>query len=118
MFSSSKEGSGQGNWHLKRVTNTAAWVSHSSKHNEQQSIPGDTEVLWAGTTGWNMNTSIRFQITHLPAQGIIRLKLHEGATLLYDEEIVDNGVESLRGGRLGVYCASQDSVLWSALRYR
>ena len=81
-------------------------------------MPGDTEVLWAGTTGWNMNTSIRFQITHLPAQGIIRLKLHEGATLLYDEEIVDNGAESLRGGRLGVYCASQDSVLWSALRYR
>ena len=115
MFSSSKEGSGQGNWHLKRVTSTAAWAWN---HNKQQSVPGDTEVLWAGTTGWNMNTSIRFQITHLPAQGIIRLKLHEGATLLYDEEIVDNGVESLRGGRLGVYCASQDNILWSALRYR
>ena len=113
MLSSSLEGSSQGDWHLKRVTSTAGWNLWSF-----QSVPGKTEVLWAGTTGWNMNTSIRFQITHLPAQGVIRLKLHEGATLLYDEEIVDNGAESLRGGRLGVYCASQDNVLWSALRYR
>ena len=69
--------------------------------------------------GWTYDTSYRFQITHLPDCGIIRLKLYEGAKLLHESgDIVDNGAESLRGGRLGVYCDSQDNVKWSALRYR
>ena len=69
--------------------------------------------------GWVYDKSYRFLITHLPECGIIRLKLYEGAKLLHDSgDIVDNGPESLRGGRLGVYCDSQDNVQWSALRYR
>ena len=69
--------------------------------------------------GWTYDTSYRFQITHLPDCGIIRLKLYEGAKLLHDSgDIVDNGAESLRGGRLGVYCDSQESIVWSALSYK
>ena len=69
--------------------------------------------------GWRYEKSYRFLITHLPECGIIRLKLYEGAKQLHDSgDIVDNGPESLRGGRLGVYCDSQDNVQWSALRYR
>ena len=69
--------------------------------------------------GWTDDTSYRFQITHLPDCGIIRLKLYEGAKLLHESgDIVDNGAESLRGGRLGVYCDSQESIMWSALSYK
>ena len=60
----------------------------------------------------------RFQITHLPDQGLIRLKLYAGSKLLYDQEIIDNGPKSLRGGRLGVYCESQENIMWSAMSYR
>ena len=69
--------------------------------------------------GWTYDTSYRFHITHLPDCGIIRLKLYEGAKLLHDSGyILDNGAESLRGGRLGVYCDSQESIMWSALSYK
>ena len=69
--------------------------------------------------GWTDDTSYRFQITHLPDCGIIRLKLYEGAKLLHESgDILDNGAESLRGGRLGVYCDSQESIMWSALSYK
>ena len=69
--------------------------------------------------GWTYDTSYRFAITHLPDCGIIRLKLYEGAKLLHESgDIVDNGPESLRGGRLGVYCDSQESITWSALGYK
>ena len=69
--------------------------------------------------GWVYDKSYRFLITHLPECGIIRLKLYEGAKLLHDSgDIVDNGPESLRGGRLGVYCDSQENIMWSALSYK
>ena len=32
--------------------------------------------------------------------------------------IVDDGADSLKGGRLGVYCDSQEQIIWSALSYR
>ena len=69
--------------------------------------------------GWVYDKSYRFLITHLPECGIIRLKLYEGAKLLHESgDILDNGAESLRGGRLGVYCDSQESIMWSALSYK
>ena len=56
---------------------------------------------------------------HLPDQGLIRLKLYEGASLLHDSgDIIDKGAGSLKGGRLGVYCDSQEMIKWSALSYR
>ena len=68
--------------------------------------------------GWNFNTAYRFNIIHIPDQGLIRLKLYEGTTLLHDTSITDNGPEALKGGRLGVYCDSQENIRWSALSYR
>lgn len=32
--------------------------------------------------------------------------------------IIDNGENSLKGGRVGVYVDSQEGVTWSALSYR
>ena len=69
--------------------------------------------------GWNYDTGYKFHVTHLPNTGVIRLKLYEGSTLLHDTgDIIDNGADALRGGRLGVYCDSQENILWSALSYR
>ena len=51
--------------------------------------------------------------------GLIRLQLWEGETKIADSgDIFDNGPESLRGGRLGVYCDSQEQITWSALSYK
>ena len=75
-----------------------------------------------------MNTSYRFQISHFPnisdkfgisgSFGLIKLKLYEGTSLLHDVEVLDRGADRLMGGRLGVYCDSQEAVVWSALSYR
>jgi len=104
-------------------------------------VPGQTEVLWRATTrrgkeidpnvdfmgkkrsrssldGWNYDTAYRFQITHIPETGLIRLNLYEGATLLHNAEVYDTAADRLMGGRLGVYCDSQEAISWSALSYR
>ena len=86
---------------------------------KQESVPGQTEVLWVGSTGWKRDIAYKFNILHLPDQGLIQLKIYEGATLVEDSgDIIDNGKESLRGGRMGVYCQSQEMITWSALSYR
>jgi hypothetical protein len=50
--------------------------------------------------------------------GLIRLWLYEGAALVADSgTIIDDGPESLRGGRLGVYCDSQEQITWLVFSY-
>ena len=46
------------------------------------------------------------------AQNIV-LKINEGSTVVVDEEISD--VNGLSGGRLGVFCYSQEDVIWSKM---
>ena len=68
--------------------------------------------------GWKEGHSYRFNLLHRPKIGLIRLKLWEGEQLIADSgNLVDDGVDSLRGGRLGVYCDSQEGIIWSALSY-
>jgi len=124
-------------------------TSISAAVQKDYSVSGQTTVLWkSGTTrqinkkntnssvddlgpelnrgarassieGWNSKTSYRFTIIHLPEQGLIRLKLYEGSTLVVDSgNIIDTGADRLSGGKLGVYCDSQQDISWSALRYR
>ena len=38
--------------------------------------------------------------------------------MLHHANVLDTGVDRLRGGRLGVYCDSQQEIIWSALSYR
>ena len=33
-------------------------------------------------------------------------------------DIIDNDDGSLKGGRMGVYCDSQEDIMWSALSYK
>ncbi len=45
-----------------------------------------------------------------------RVKLYEGTDLVADSGVVID--TSMRGGRLGVFCFSQENIIWSNLRYR
>ena len=112
----------QGNWQVKRVSSTTGPLDGtllSDAIRSSQSVVGQTEVLWSATEGWKAETSYRFHITHRPNQGLIRAKLWVGDTLIADSgDIIDNGPDSLKGGRLGVYCDSQENIIWSALMYR
>ena len=76
-------------------------------------------ALYNCLDGWLHGRSYRFNIKHHPDDGLINMKLWEGSTLVADTgDIIDNGEGSLRGGRMGVFCYSQQSITWSALSYR
>ena len=87
--------------------------------NEDKGTSPNNRNSGSSLYGWKHDIGYRFHVTHLPNTGVIRLKLYEGSTLLHDTGvIIDNGADALRGGRLGVYCESQENILWSALSYR
>ena len=61
----------------------------------------------------------RYQIIHKPDLGLIHVKLWEEGRLLLDTgDVIDSSNATLRGGRLGVFCMSQEDITWSALSYR
>ncbi|XP_047497227.1 cartilage oligomeric matrix protein-like [Penaeus chinensis] len=73
-------------------------------------------VLWQnGTLGWHPNVAYRWHLHHRPALGVMRLFLYEGTRLVADSGNVYD--DSLKGGRLGLYCFSQRAVMWSNIRY-
>ena len=72
-----------------------------------------------GGGGYDSFTSYRCRIIHRPEENMINVKVWEEGTLIIDtEDIFDNTEDSLKGGRLGVYCDSQEDIIWSALSYR
>ncbi|KAI2654975.1 Thrombospondin-3a [Labeo rohita] len=44
------------------------------------------------------------------------VKLYEGTEMVADSDVVID--TTMRGGRLGVFCFSQENIIWSNLRYR
>uniref|UniRef100_A0AAQ5YQR3 Thrombospondin 3 n=1 Tax=Amphiprion ocellaris TaxID=80972 RepID=A0AAQ5YQR3_AMPOC len=80
--------------------------------------PGEVKLLWKDprNTGWKDKTSYRWQLSHRPQVGYIRVKLFEGMDMVADSGVVVD--TSMRGGRLGVFCFSQENIIWSNLRYR
>ena len=116
----------QGNWQIKRVSSgtgpyTGTVLSDAIRR--PHSVPGETKLLWRADSraagGWKEGHSYRFSLTHRPRLGLIRLQLWEGEKLIADSgHIIDDGPDSLRGGRLGVYCDSQEQITWAALSYR
>ena len=63
--------------------------------------------------------SYKLQILHRPIIGLIRVKIWEGGKMIADTgNIIDDGPDSFKGGRLGVYCDSQAFLTWSAINYR
>ena len=107
----------KGDWQVKRVSSsTEPLVGYllSDAIQRSTSVAGQTEVRQkAGRqrlpTGSSSPTDL----------GLIRAKLWVGDALIADSgDIIDNGPDSLKGGRLGVYCDSQENIIWSALSYR
>ena len=105
---------------------------------QTSSFAGTSSAPSSSSDGWNYDTSYQFSITHLPDTGLITLSLYSGASLLHNVTVQviivvniiittyftinltlqDSGADRLRGGRLGVYCDSQEMISWSALSYR
>uniref|UniRef100_A0AAZ3QIA7 Thrombospondin 4a n=1 Tax=Oncorhynchus tshawytscha TaxID=74940 RepID=A0AAZ3QIA7_ONCTS len=83
---------------------------------------GDTNdqvrLLWKDkrNVGWKDKVSYRWYLQHRPQVGYIRARFYEGPNLVADSGVkIDN---SMRGGRLGVFCFSQENIIWSNLKYR
>ncbi|XP_030637024.1 thrombospondin-3a [Chanos chanos] len=79
---------------------------------------GEVKLLWKDprNVGWRDKTSYRWQLSHRPQVGYIRVKLYEGTEMVADSGVVID--TTMRGGRLGVFCFSQENIIWSNLRYR
>ncbi|XP_062873499.1 thrombospondin-4a [Trichomycterus rosablanca] len=83
---------------------------------------GDTKdqvrLLWKDSrnVGWKDKVSYRWNLQHRPQVGYIRVRFYEGNGLVADSGVVID--TSMRGGRLGVFCFSQENIIWSNLKYR
>nr|XP_057909012.1 thrombospondin-3a [Doryrhamphus excisus] len=105
--------------HLKAVksrTGPGQFLRNALWHTGDTS--GEATLLWKDprNAGWKDKTSYRWQLSHRPQVGYIRVRLYEGADMVADSGVVIDS--TMRGGRLGVLCFSQENIIWSNLRYR
>uniref|UniRef100_A0A671QEW8 Thrombospondin-4-B n=1 Tax=Sinocyclocheilus anshuiensis TaxID=1608454 RepID=A0A671QEW8_9TELE len=83
---------------------------------------GDTNdqvrLLWKDprNVGWKDKVSYRWYLQHRPQVGYIRVSFYEGSELVADSGVTID--TTMRGGRLGVFCFSQENIIWSNLKYR
>uniref|UniRef100_A0AAY4EWP8 Uncharacterized protein n=1 Tax=Denticeps clupeoides TaxID=299321 RepID=A0AAY4EWP8_9TELE len=83
---------------------------------------GDTNdqvrLLWKDprNVGWKDKISYRWYLQHRPQVGYIRARFYEGSELVADSGVTID--TTMRGGRLGVFCFSQENIIWSNLKYR
>uniref|UniRef100_A0A8B9LP21 Thrombospondin 4b n=1 Tax=Astyanax mexicanus TaxID=7994 RepID=A0A8B9LP21_ASTMX len=83
---------------------------------------GDTNdqvrLLWKDprNVGWKDKVSYRWYLQHRPQVGYIRVRFYEGTQLVADSGVTID--TTMRGGRLGVFCFSQENIIWSNLKYR
>ena len=127
----------RGGWQVKRVnsvTGPTEGTTMTDAIEEATSVTDQTEMLWKSDSlsnylpniiiififvlpgGWRAGVPIRFHIRHCPSTGLIRVRLYESNTLIQDTgDIFDMSSKSLKGGRIGVWCNSQEKITWSFL---
>eukprot|EP00091_Calanus_sinicus_P014346 TRINITY_DN3182_c0_g1_i1.p1 TRINITY_DN3182_c0_g1~~TRINITY_DN3182_c0_g1_i1.p1 ORF type:complete len:432 (-),score=150.63 TRINITY_DN3182_c0_g1_i1:115-1410(-) len=126
VVTASKEGSGQGTWALRRVQSSTGHPSNELQaamfdygRDKTFDVSGQTKVLYKHpSAGWKAQTSYSWVVEVRPDQSSagtqnIVLKINQGSTVVVDTTISDAG--GLAGGRLGVYCQSQEDVIWSRM---
>jgi hypothetical protein len=77
-----------------------------------------SRLLWIDpkNVGWKERTAYRWLLRHRPDIGLIRLRLYNGNKLVVDSgNIYDS---TLSGGRLGMFCFSQEAIIWSNVLYK
>lgn len=81
-------------------------------------VQDQAKLLWKDprNVGWKERTAYRWLLLHRPKIGLIRLRIFDGANMVADSGNVYD--TTLKGGRLGVYCYSQEMIIWSDLVYR
>lgn len=128
---------------MKSKTGPGQYLRNSLWHTGD--TPDQVRLLWKDprNVGWKDKVSYRWFLQHRPQIGYIRYnqtQLHsrggdpqlievcvcvcvrararffEGSDLVADTGVVID--TSMRGGRLGVFCFSQENIIWSNLKYR
>lgn len=74
------------------------------------------KLLWQDNRiGWSPNVAYRWLLHHRPGIGTMRFYLYKG-----DYQVTDSGNiydDTLKGGRLGLFCFSQEKIIWSNIKY-
>ncbi|XP_048583392.1 cartilage oligomeric matrix protein isoform X3 [Nematostella vectensis] len=74
-----------------------------------------TKVLWKSKNqrGWRHRVAYRWEITYTPSNGYLRVRMWDGRHVIMDTGRLRD--LDIRGGRLGMFSFSQESIVWSAL---
>ncbi|KAK9522677.1 hypothetical protein VZT92_019126 [Zoarces viviparus] len=101
---------------VKSKTGPGEYMRNSLWHTGD--TPDQARLLWKDprNVGWKDKVSYRWFLQHRPQVGYIRARFFEGSKLVADTEVIID--TSMRGGRLGVFCFSQENIIWSNLKYR